>query len=353
MTKLNLRDALRAETTKNIVGTGSFTKSYLSTDKVTLYKTKKDKQLIDTIPFVIKTDNFPRKKKGDIVYVMAVTEHKDVGIDNTIEMCLKGTFGRACPICEEREKLKDSGASKDELIAAFPMSWRAFYNVLDWGEENIGIQVWDVAFNWVEKKLRQKAERLAQDAGPNENGDLSYIIFADLEDGRHIEYTGVPDTYNKNEYIKPEGITFVVRGEPIAESWMEKAISLETLLIIPTYEELKCRYFAIDKKVEEMEKDKTVDKMEESPIKKTNPIPITGGREERIQRLLEKQKRKAEEEAKKVKVKNQCPYDYIFGSDCDEYPECEGGDGDGCEKWNECSDAFHAQIKAEVKVKAQ
>ena len=88
---------------------------------------KSSKQEIDIIPYVISSENhpdYPAMEIGEEDYKLAVSVHRGIGTDNLPVVCLKETYSKKCPICEERQSLMDGGKEWDdkEVSAALKLA---------------------------------------------------------------------------------------------------------------------------------------------------------------------------------------------------------------------------------------
>ena len=75
---------------------------------------------INIIPYVIKSKNHPLVKKGEFEigdkdYVMDVYVHRGVGPSEASVLCLKNTYGKPCPICEQSQVLRKQGKEEEKI----------------------------------------------------------------------------------------------------------------------------------------------------------------------------------------------------------------------------------------------
>ena len=87
---------------------------------VNFYSPEVGKNVIDIVPFYITAlDKHPDKEKmeeGDPDYVLLVSVHRYVGPTEKAIICLKDTYGKRCPICEEKKNLIEQGEYDSEKI---------------------------------------------------------------------------------------------------------------------------------------------------------------------------------------------------------------------------------------------
>ena len=276
-----------------------------SLDDVEWYKPKagKKKNVIDIIPYLVTSKNHPTLDKDDEDYLLDVWVHKRIGPGEDNFVCLKRTFKQPCPICEEADALKDSGADEEVYKALWPKH-RCFYNVIDVKNPDEGIQIFEESFYLFEKEV-------LDESSTDEDGE--YVDFVTLEDGHSVQFRAKEETFGKATYFKFKNFSFIDRDE-IEESILEETYPLDEMLNIPTYEEVKNLYFGID---DEEDGDEDNDKVNEKPEPER------------------KKKTDKKEKSDKKKSKTKCPHGYDFGEDCEDYGECS----DDCEVWEECSKA--------------
>jgi len=230
-----------------------------------------------------------------------------VGPNNDNYICLSKTYGKACPICEEMQRLQQNENADDKLIASLRPKRRVIYNVIDLLSEDQKIQIFECSHFWFEKELLEEAQ----------TGEDT-VIFADLEEGATIGFRGSPGSYEGSEYFQPKNFKFIER-EKYDESILEEAYSLDEFLVVPTYDEIKNVFYGID-----------VDAEDESISDEENNDQVLTNSTIRKRKTVE-----IEEETKNDKTNNEtCPHSHKFAYDCDTKPEC-----DDCAKWELCDNA--------------
>jgi hypothetical protein len=352
-------------------------RGYLRFDgQVEFYKPpKKGGGAIDFIPYVIKTDNHPaivsgnsKVKKGSYDWNLDVWIHRSVGPGSVDVICPKETYrgsNKGCPICEYVEELKTRNGKDDETFKALRAKRRGIYNVIDLTEEDDTIKIFEVANFLFEKELLDKAAFEGKKIGQE------YIDFADPVEGFSVEFRG--DKINYKDF------TFVKRDYAISEKLMKKATSLDELLVVYSYKELKDILYGVGeddedekpvrrsrshKEVEDEEEDRPVrrrvlreepddEEEKEKPVRRLNQKPDDEEDEKPVRRRKvykdddEEDSPPEEDEKPKVSkrsVRNDddeedspvyrqegCPFDHTFGKDNDMFPEC-----DECDVWEKC-----------------
>jgi hypothetical protein len=300
--RVNFKDSLKKQMLDNANNKEkSLMKAYFDDSKmegIEFYKIKED-NLIDIIPYIVKTKNHSKKLAiGSGDYVLEIFTHRDIGIENKEYLCLRRMYGKACPVCEEMQRLKEEG-SEEESKKLWPKH-RTLYNVIDLNEEEKGIQLFDVTFKWIESVLRKNALK-----------DGQIITFADLEEGCSVQFAGNPEEFitgskKKIEFKRPVALKFVERDGLYDESILEESYSLDSFLCVPTYQEVYDAYYEVEKKDE---KPKEIEEIEEEKVEE----PVVDNKVKKFKKVIRK------EQSNDIKT---CPEGFTFGVDYDEYDEC-------------------------------
>lgn len=268
--------------------------------EVEFFKPEDGRNTINIIPFKIKNKNHPLVKRGilnigDMDYVMDVFVHKNVGAGGATVVCLKQTYGKPCPICEFRAKLKKEG--RDKEADAFKFSRRAIYNVQDIKNPE-KLKLFDVSHYLFEKEL-------IDEASDGENGE-NFVDFADIENGKQINFKSVKVSKGGFEFNEYKSFSFRDREKPLNDSIINEAISLDDILNVLSYEEIeKLLFNKVDEEDEEFYEERPIDEVKEESKPKAEAKPAT---------------------------KTQCPYNHKYGVDCEKHEDC-----DNCECWDACS----------------
>lgn len=276
--------------------------------EVEFYKVEEGENSFDIIPYEIKTKNHPLVRTGEAQvgewdYVLDYFVHKNVGAGQAQVVCLKNTFGKPCPICEQMANYRKQ--SKDEEAKALKSSRRVCYNVLD--KRDGKMKIFDVSHFLFEKELIEEAR----------NGkDGSYVMFSHPERGKTISFRATLEKSGKTEYFKFKSFKFLDR-EPIPDSILEKSVSLDEVLAVPTFEEVERIFY------------NSVDTDEEDDVPKENIDAV-----EDVVKPASASKEPEKVDAKKSSQDDPCKFGHIFGKDANVFPEC-----DDCELWDKCCKA--------------
>jgi len=360
--KKNSSLAKRAQishSTKDQGGGGSRCIDWKSVDgEVQFYQPSVGKNAINIIPFEIKSKNHPLVKQGqmevgDLDYCLDVWTHRSVGPTESSVICLKKTFGKACPICEESEKLKKAG--KDNEAKSLVAKRRVFYNIEDIRKKPGEIQVFEVSHHLFEKELIDEAR-------DDETSD--FVDFYDPETGKTVKFKCTKEKMGGFEFNSFKSFSFEERDEPIDDDLLASAISFDQYMNILTYEQLQEILYGANEDEDEDEDDedededdekharkkvhakKNVDEEDEEdddeedekPSKKSAKKPILPKSKKKVVDEDEDDDEDEEENSAKKSSKTEksngkanCPHGHTFGKDADEHEECED-----CDKWSKC-----------------
>ena len=196
--------------------------------------------IFDIIPYIVENDFQDKDHNytaGSLQYNLDLWVHQNVGVNNDQVVCLTKTFGRPCPICEERAKREAQGATFDELKVFNPKR-RCLYNI--WihdtarSEENKGVQILEIAHFTLERNLINIAKHPI-------TGKLTQ--FADPDNGKLICFTrkgtGVKNTTYEGHQLLERQIN------PIPDQILEQSEDLTQLVEIPTYEDVYRMFYGV------------------------------------------------------------------------------------------------------------
>ena len=320
---------------------GGFSKAsvmdWKKVDEVNFYQPVAGKNRINIIPYVIKSKNHPLVRRGemevgDLDYVMDVWVHRSVGPTEGSILCLKNTFGKPCPICEQMAMLKKQG--KEDEAKDLRASRRVFYNVQDLKEPD-KLKVFETSHYLFEKELIDEAR---------DDDEGGFIDFASLEDGKEIRFRGAETSLGTNKYLEFKSFSFSDRDEEIDEELVEKAISFDDIMNVPTYEEAQKLLFGDDDDDDVPSKSSKKsydedDEDEDEPPKKSKKHVDDEEEEDDEDEPPKKSKKRVEDDEPPFNVddsnsKSKCKFGHRFGKDCDTFDEC-----DDCDLWDKCCKA--------------
>ena len=292
--------------------------------EVNFFKPAEGKNRINIIPYVIKTKNHPLVKRGDFEigdtdYVMDCWVHRSIGVSEANVICLKETYGKPCPICEQSALLAKEG--KDKEAKDLKPKRRVFYNVQDLKDPD-KLKVFEASHNLFEKELIDEAR-------DDEEG--GFVDFADVENGKEIKFRASETSFGKIKYMEFKSFGFEDRDEPIPDELVESAISFDEIMNVPTYEE-------VEKIIYGQEDD---DSDEDETPKKSSKKVVDDEDEDDEPAPAKKSKHRDEDddsdedETPKKACSGNCKFGHKFGVDVDGFDDC-----DNCDCWDSCIKAF-------------
>lgn len=308
---------------------GGVRKGVMNYNDVVFYKPEEGRNRINIIPYIIKTKNHPMVKSGDLEvgdkdYLMDIYTHKNIGASESSVICLKKTYGKPCPICEQAELFKKQG--KEEESKALKATRRVFYNVQDLKDGKL--KIFETSHFLFEKELIDEAR----------DGEEGFVNFADEDEGKEISFKATKEKKGKIEYLAFKSFRFEDRDEPLNSDLIENAVSFDEIMNVPTYEQVEKILFGSDEDDEGEESDELEDDEEEvrKPTKSKHREEDEGDEDGEEFETPKKSPNKEKsfddmDEVEEKSKKSGCPYGHKFGKDCDAFDEC-----DNCTCWDKC-----------------
>ena len=350
--------------------------------EIKFFSPAEGKHRINIIPYVIKTKNHPLVKSGEAEigekdYVLDFYAHRGVGPAEKTVLCLKNTYGKPCPICEQAAALRKAGKEKE--ANALKPSRRVVYNIEDLKEPGV-LKVFETSHYLFEKELIEEAR---------DDDEGGFIDFADEEEGMEIKFRASKVTKNGMEFTEFKSFGFEDRDDPLDEKLLEDAISFDELLTVPTYEEAEKILYGDDEEdedddedepkskkskksksydeddEEDDDEDEDEDEDDEEPAPKKSskksklddededdededdeqeddqqedeePAPKKSSKKSSKKSKSDDDEDEDEDDEPKSKAKcggncEKCPHGHKFGEDCDDFDEC-----DDCDLWPKC-----------------
>lgn len=353
------------------------------------------KILIDILPYRITDKNHPDKsekndlaREGDLWYKRPYKVHRNIGSSQDSYVC-PTSIGKPCPICEYRAARKMDNADKEEL-RALNAAKRNLYFVVPLGIKDFEEKphIWDVSQFLFQDKLIEELE---------ENPEAD--IFPDPVNGKSLRIRFTEGSIGKNKFGEVSRIDFEDREQGYDKDVADDLPSLDELLIILPYAQLKAKFLEIEaeegseeakddteteegsdrtsrsdrgrkygslrdeKKFKETEEEEAEDEETEEEVEEEKSA------KDKPRQFSRKKKEEPEEEAESEeedddtiecvackgtgknsrggvchpcrgkgrlpKPEGKCPHDHTFGKDCDKYPD----DCDDCKVWADCIEA--------------
>jgi hypothetical protein len=299
-----------------------------TSEKLEFQKFKKDEdRSIDIIPYKIKGKKHPALLKGaeigDPVYSFDFWVHKNVGVKKATIICPSATFGKACPICEEAEKVRREEGWQSENLGPLLPKHRVIYNTVDPDDDECKLKIFEESFSNFEQEMLKVAEARGRKAGK------LVLRFGDIEEGWTVSFTVTMTKFKLGEYAKYSAFDFEKRDEPHSKKLMDKALSFEEFIITMSYDEIQALYLGM----EDDDADDVVGDEAEQDTKEEEENKV-----ERKPKHSEKetQGHTKDEEKGRASVSPECPVkNGTFGVTWDDFKKCPD-----CEFYTECRAAF-------------
>jgi len=186
---------------------------------------------------------------GDLDYVLDVMVHTRIGPNNGDYLCLKKNFGKPCPICERAEELNKDNRTKEEAKKLFAKR-KCVYVVqelddqfYDKGEDP---KIFEVSHPVFSKDLQDRATACMRGKG--------IVNFADtsIEEGRVVSFNVNEESMgNGKKFKKAANFEFNERKEEIDPAVLAKCPSLDSMMVIKTYDQLKSALYGDPDDVED------------------------------------------------------------------------------------------------------
>ena len=242
-------------------GTGSFERTTFTVpDGVSMFSIKKPGiYRVDILPYEVGKGN-PWADEGDLHFERTYWNHRDVGPNGDSYVCLAKTFDKKCPICEERVRMAKDPDSDPDVVKELKPKERQLFNIINLGEKEKGVQLWDVSYFLFGKQL-ESAIKMGDDG--------EYDLFADLEQGLTLKLNVEEKKMGANSFSEVTAIEFKARKTPYDEDILEQTHCLDDLLKETPYDKLKATFLQI----EDDKEDDDEDDEDEAPKskKKTKP----------------------------------------------------------------------------------
>ena len=278
--------------------------------EISFFSPQEGKNRINIIPYEIKTKNHPLVKRGEFAigdkdYVMDIFTHRNVGPTEATVLCLKGTYGKPCPICELSAKFRSEGKEKE--ANELKSGRRVFYNIEDCKEPG-KLKIFETSHYLFEKELIDEAR-------DDEEG--GFVDFADPEEGKEIKFRASEVQKGQMKYKEFKSFSFEDRDEPISDELLDSAISFDEIMIVPTYEDVEKILYGSDEEN---------DDEDEEPVKTSKKY-----QEENDDEDEEPVKTSKKYQEEKKSTSGKCPFGHKYGVDTDNFDDCEN-----CNCWDKC-----------------
>jgi hypothetical protein len=299
-----------------------------------LWDCKAQPHELDIIPYRVGKED-PRIKdgilrEGDWHYYLDLWVHRDVGVNRDWYVCLARNYGKPCPICEEKERIRRTDDYDEDLVRSLSPKRRAIYNVIVYDDDKEtakGIQIFEVAHWFMERNIVAIANAPSGRHGGNIGG---FIPFADPDEGKSIAFEKKSVGKDKVDFIAHR---FIDRTYTIPDEYLEKAFCLDQCIEIPTYEELSKALF------QESQKPITNGTTTATNIKNINISSPRTTLNRPTQVRNDTNFESASGDPRTITMK--CPSGGTFGQDCELMANCAT-----CTIWKDCAQEAERLLKS-------
>ena len=249
-------------------GSGFSSKCYNVPDGVRVFMADKEGvRKLDIIPYEVPDNSRGAANKwaepGDLHFERTFFVHRDVGIDGDMYPCLKKTFKKPCPICDFRGNLMKDPDADEDLVKALAPKERQLWNVIERGEDDETVKLWDFSYHLFGKQLDARIKNSDEDDG--------YEFFADPDDGQMLKVGFEEKQIGTNTFYSAETIDFKPRREELTDEELDAALVLDDILIEYEYEQLREIFLQTkddDSSVREPEKSESESDQDDQPPKR-------------------------------------------------------------------------------------
>lgn len=207
---------------------------------------------LNILPWQITTKNHPEvvaghSQIGDYDYVLDLMVHTRIGPGNGDFICPKKNFNKACPICERAEELWKNEETKNEARALFAKR-KCVYVVEELNEKFHHIsdepKIMEISHATFSQELQSRATACLRGKG--------VVNFADPGDeGRVVSFSVNEGTMGNGKTFKKAGnFEFNERVEEVSDDILAKCPSLDGMMVVKTYDQLKAALYGDPEDVE-------------------------------------------------------------------------------------------------------
>lgn len=324
------KSKFKGKVRKNIEGKKKSNFDYLKTGNTPMYSPVEGRATLNMLSYIVKDKNHmdadPENEiatVGEYWYKKPFLVHKSVGIKNLNFICPR-TFGKPCPMCEEQQRMRDDGASKEEIKTLYPQQ-RSLYIVDDTSNKEMkeDAYVWDVSDWKFYKPLEEEMEE-----------DEKYEDFIDPEGKHSVRVRFKKDKFNDKEFIDVKKVDFVKRKSQFEENQFDSTPNLDKMLIETPYDVIRDTYFGVedeetgDSKKKKKSKDKKKKEKEAEPKKKDKD------KKEKSKDKKKDQGKSGGTQSSGSTKKLKCPHKHKFGKDHGDFDDCAE-----CKLYKKCGKA--------------
>jgi hypothetical protein len=231
-TRPSMRDRIREQAQQSTNEGASYLKL---TKKMSFFSPKAEEYEIDVIPYVNGNDELEAFKRYKI--------HVGIGAEDRKYVC-PTSFGKKCPICDERARMNKSASADPDLIKALAPKERTLFQIIDLKEEKKGIQLFDHSYHLFAKKLLGDIEKSVNSTSTRRRS-TAHDGFAELEGGQTLIATFIEKKMGSNKFYECDRIDAEDR-EDYDEKILEDGINLDECFKLMDYETLEAIFLELD-----------------------------------------------------------------------------------------------------------
>ena len=312
-----MRDRMRKilEVKKAQGGSSSGGRFYNMPKEVKFFKPTKEEHYLDIIPYKTTVDRYVGGElipKGTLWYERTYYKHNSIGVNKQKVVCLR-SVGKACPVCEYQAELRRSGGSKKD-IDALKSTETQLFNIIDLEEEAKGVQLWDKAtFHF-----GQTLDREIRNQGAK---NYEFLDFYLPDAGFTLKVRMIDKPFNNKPNFQTTAVDFLPRQQQYDPRVIDKAVNLDTVLEILTYDQLKALLFGNEGPIH------VAPTEPETPASEVSfrlpPKPVAQPAQTSFQRQVAPATQAPEPEAQAPVSDNPCPFGHEFGTDNGVKEECD------------------------------
>lgn len=317
--------------------------------------------IVDILPFKVLNEHHPLVASGSVEAdgqtfddIFVYFEHKNVNENGDSVLCNYMTYGKKCPICEERQRkynaAKAAGNPKpweDPEVKALKAQARVLMNVIDWRNREKGIQILagsdfilrqgvlngaKVNRGDMEDKnatlveLGQTFTIETYDYKSKENKVTEHLYYASPTNGFGVEIECTNDTFGGNEYAKPIRFGLRARKDQYKRDIVDKTYDLPSFLVQRPYDEVEKIFYGVSNTEpnEEFETKASIEIASKNPDdipQRPTDTPVVG-----------------KVESQKIEEKR-CKYGHKLGLEYETTPECSDCLDENTAEFIECKKA--------------
>lgn len=235
----------RRKAEQAVAGGGDFS-AFTIPEGMQLWKPKAGVQKIDIVGFEAGKGN-PYADAGEFHYERTYYLHPRVGGPNGKAYgCPRRMEDRKCPVCEEQATMsQDPDADEANRKSLIPKQ-RQLFLIRDHAEPDKGLQLWECSYHLFGKLLDSRIKNSDEEDG------YEFFYYPDA-DGMTLKVTFEEETNPFGKHLEAKHIDFVPRKNKLPVEIAEHGVCLDSIVKVPSYDELRSVFLQLDPATEEEE----------------------------------------------------------------------------------------------------